>query len=457
MLVMHLNCRDKKFKKSEMVHIKQSDLDHVDARRDISSELMKVFKLYNVSASGSIDHFELLLALKELGITSCLYTTRRILESIDIDQSGAIEFGDFCEFFEKASSEAEVKKLLTDEAVRCLEYKATAESGDPNFARHYKIPVCQKPVSRYAFHNDVISGISWLDNEHFLATSLDGYVSQWRIDDPLTPLHSFKPLGPDSSAPIYSHTASDSKICMGLGNAQGFILLDQDSRQITFQSPPGDIMSVCAPDTNIFVTGSKDGHVSLFDATSTSITPILTRPSQVVQSVCAMSPSQVAVGFHSGYIDIVDIRSRQVVSHFEGCLGKLNAMACLESSSNLFTGGDDFIVRKFDTRMKLDSCEIFLGHSSPITALQIANGDKRLLSGSADGSVRVWDLGGKSAVAGGPLVKFHDTPSPDHSHVAASRSLIGHTQAVKCISVNEFEPNGAILTGSIDTSINCFV
>ena len=428
------------------------------------NELLRVFRLFNMSDTGRIDHFELLLALQELGVTSCLHTTRRILESIDLDKSGAIEFEDFCQFFAKARSEDEVRKLLTEEALRCLQYKENADSGDPNFARQYKIPSCQKPSTRFMFHKETVTGLAWLRLDHFVSTSLDGFIYKWNIHNPSTPNSSWKPLG-EISAPIYSHCVHPKSITshhvLGFGDGHGIALFDTDSGSVKWRSPimHSDIMSVCCPDPNSVVAGTKDGKCVMFDIqASSSETRLFTKEAQVIQCVQPISPTTIAVGFHSGFVHIVDTRNPSAKAYeFEGCLGKLNSITSLNNF--IFTGGDDLIVRKFDIRnLDAHDPEKFLGHSSPITSLHVAKNDQRMYSGSSDGSVRVWELSKPSAPTAPATVKFQDCPGDSSVLISAStRALIGHTQAVKCITVNETEPNGGVLTGSIDTTINYYV
>jgi WD40 repeat protein len=431
-------------------------LNNATRSGDDKDSLLRVFRMFNMSDTGRIDHFELLLALKELGITSCLHTTRRVLDSIDLDKSGAIEFEDFCRFFSRARSEFDVKKLLTQEAVRCLEYKESVESGDPNFSRQYKIPTCQKPAERFIFHKEAVTSVNWIDADTFTSTSLDGFISTWTVHNPSAPLYSFKPFD-NVFAPIYCHSSvSENQLTyniLGLGKSQGIVACESQNRTVVWKSctpVPSDIMTVCTVGECI-VAGTKDGQCTLFNLNSPAASSLSTKQGQVIQSVSPVSPTSVAIGYHSGLVDIVDIRSHSIVSQFEGCLGKLNALTTFNAF--IFTGGDDFIVRKFDLRKVADP-EKFLGHSSGITALKIAHKDQRLLSGSADGSVRVWEL---RKPVNQSAVKFQDTGSDASMLVCAStRALIGHTQAIKCISVNESEPNGKVITGSLDASINYY-
>ena len=76
-------------------------------------ELIRIFKTFDINTSGGIDQNELVVALKELGVTCSLYTTRRILESLGFDASRRMEADEFLLFFEKASDKEQVRQLLS--------------------------------------------------------------------------------------------------------------------------------------------------------------------------------------------------------------------------------------------------------------------------------------------------------------------------------------------------------
>lgn len=58
------------------------------------------------------------------------------------------------------------------------------------------------------------------------------------------------------------------------------------------------------------------------------------------------------------------------------------------------------------------------GHVAAVRSLHLQNG--RLASGSADKSVRVWDM----------------AMTANWSHVACKQTLIGHTNTVRCLQVS---------------------
>jgi WD40 repeat protein len=175
----------------------------------------------------------------------------------------------------------------------------------------------------------------------------------------------------------------------------------------------------------------------------------------VVQSVCVFDSGLVAAGYHSGIVVILAPQG-SLLARFDGCLGKVNCMHA--SGTNLFVGGDDYIVRQFSaisTSANMSPASKFLGHSSPITSLHVSD-DGYLYSGASDGSVRVWDILCRRK-PGSPThsssVKFavDDCPATaPRNHNEAICSLIGHNQSIQSIAVS---PNHYVITGSSDMTI----
>jgi WD40 repeat protein len=464
--LLYLKCHPKNFIDLRMTSLGVEAKENVSKTKHGSEDelLRSVFRMFNVSANGRIDHSELLMALKELGISSCLYTTRRILETIDVDNSGAIEFDDFRQFFHKAKNEDEVKELLSAEVLRCIDYKSKAESGDANFIRSYKLPSTRKPMGRYPHHIDVVTGISVLTLPIFISTSLDGEIGLWDLES-CDLLSSYFPT--ETKLPIYAHCLfgenDQTLIAMGFGNNGGIRIMDINTHMITSQCLNGDTVTCISKyGSHGLIAGTSSGRVSLIKDVydSSSLKPITLHGDShgVVQSVCACESGLVAAGYHSGIVVVVDPRNPvSVVSRFEGCLGKLNCMCSF--GNNLYIGGDDFIIRQFDISQHTNEpIAKFLGHSSPITTLVVDDGEY-LFSGSCDGSVRVWSLSCTKASVHpkSPSVKFQVDQSPPttrpSTHNDALYALIGHNQSIQAISVISEGSRIAVLTGSSDMNI----
>ena len=435
---------------------------YLDSPTKNEQELSRVFKMFNINNSGSIDQGELVVALKELGVSTCLYTARRVLESVDLDKSGFIELHDFCKFFAAASNVEEVKHLLSQEALKYINYKANADSGDPNFSQHYKIPTCFSPESRYTLHLDVVQAVAWLNELDFISGSLDGSVAIWTASKS-EPVRTFKPAG----ASIYSMslTADKRKALVGMAEcAAPLAILDITSASLeqTYEGFDEFPVTCTVTHDHSAISGSTSGRCLLHDiARSAPVTKLL-ESGPIIEAVAfngSMGGSLVAVGHHSGHISLIDTRfgSKNPTFRFEASLGKVSAVE-FRTEHEIISGGDDYLVKVFDTRRLTPlggAIGCFLGHTSAITSLAVA--PNLILSGALDGSVRLWTEPPKHI---GGVVKFQEltiTQTDDMTDTSsAAAALVGHSQSVKAIA---YRTGGAkktaeILTASSDTCIH---
>jgi WD40 repeat protein len=418
-------------------------------------ELMRVFKNFNINQSGAIDHDELVLALQELGVTTCLYTARRLLHAIDLDQSGMIEAHDFCRFFAAASNEEQVKQILSLEALKYINYKTNAQSGDSNFSVRYRIPECHRPESRFIYHMDVVQSVSWLNELDFASGSLDGSICLWEVGNP-KPVHCIRPTG-KSVYSLSSIGSTDKIIASFASSPDALALVDCRTGDLICIYEGHEHTGVTSTDTsgNAIVSGSSSGKCLLHDISNSKPLSLLIHSGPHIESV-AYGKSMIAVCHHSGHVSLLDPRSESKrVNQFEAALGKLTAIR-FRSDYELITGGDDLAIRRFDIRKITPtggSIGSFLGHTSCISSLEI--GGNYVLSGANDGSVRIWSETQAPSIGG---VKFavDETSLHGEDPSEAMCCLVGHNQAVKGISYRNGGAKNSmeILTGSSDTCIN---
>jgi serine/threonine protein kinase/WD40 repeat protein len=131
------------------------------------------------------------------------------------------------------------------------------------------------------------------------------------------------------------------------------------------------------------------------------------------QRVIALSPQGLAMTYSKDghVITITDAQSGTILSSLTGPLAtQVNHGAFSVDGKRFALASDDRTARVFAT---IDATLILTteGHSGSISAVVFTNNDQRLVSGSADGSVRVWDAtqvadvqllhpGGRSAMVG---------------------------------------------------------
>ena len=287
-------------------------------------ELIRIFKTFDINTSGGIDLNELVVALKELGVTCSLYTTRRILESLGFDASRRMEADEFLLFFEKASDKEQVCQLLSQEAQKFVNYKANAESGDPNFSAQYKIPSCLKPDLRFLHHLDVVQSVAWLDDLSFVSGSLDGTIATWSVSDSV-PKSSFKP----TDASIYSLCPVQhqrSKVVAGLGNSPKPLCLVNTSNEcvdLFYSGHEETGVTSTAIHGSQIVSGSTGGRCLLHDTTNSDPISILLECGDLIECV-SFGSRMIAAAHHTGYVSLLDSRSHTLITRFEAALGKLS-------------------------------------------------------------------------------------------------------------------------------------
>ena len=421
------------------------------------SDLRRVFETFDINQNGQVDLPTLVVALKELGVTSCIYTARKLLESLDINLSGHIDFEDFHACFDKAGKIECIKEILSKEALKFVNYKLDAESGDPNFSMKYKIPVCHRPAKRHAYHSDVVQSVHWVGEDRFVSGSLDGRIGVWGKAN--SPERVFNPNGnsvysvsivPNSSMIITSHADSSTPLNL-VDCASGTVVHD-------YKGTNGIAIMSTDVSGEYLAVGSRTGQCSLYTIEREEPVSVIQEKGPMIESVSFnRSHSFLAVGDHLGTVSIFDVRkdAKRSESKFDGSLSRVSCVKWL-SENELVTGGDDYIIRRFDIRKSGEPVGCLLGHSSSITSIgTITDRGHMLLSGAMDGSVRIWNVDlahGKRSTN----VKFHQDEDKDLEEDHAPKcALIGHTQAVKGVSARKGSSGMVeIVTCSSDTTIN---
>ncbi|ETO10827.1 NB-ARC domain-containing protein [Reticulomyxa filosa] len=172
-----------------------------------------------------------------------------------------------------------------------------------------------------------------------------------------------------------------------------------------------DVTSVqFSPDGNRIVSGSWDGTIRLWDAST----------GKLIQSYETIQP-------WSGSSDLSCEKIIQLW-HLREQLGGVYSVQFSPNGKIIVSGSGDKIIRLWDTSSKklIQSLE---GHSKDVTSVQFSPNGSRIVSGSLDNTIRLWD------VSSGKLIQ----------------SLEGHSKGVRSV---QFSPDGnKIVSGSLDNTI----
>ncbi|KAG7357493.1 myosin heavy-chain kinase [Nitzschia inconspicua] len=250
-----------------------------------------------------------------------------------------------------------------------------------------------------------------------------------------------------------------------------------------------------------FLTGSYDGNVRLWNSTSGKCcckytVPFLegglravkvtclaylgeqltssqhTTPSSSLRGITPPDKSQdlFVSGYKSGKIRLWDVLTEVCLAVFEGHIGKIHSLCCLQTANRFASASDDGTVRVWTAETPITSSgtlpvclsasttdseelirpndttigsqthpkqsvettrqsalQTFVGHAGPVLAVASVS-QKVILTGSTDRSARVWNIENGSCL----------------------RIFVGHTEAVTCVAIVD---NVTFLTGSNDCTI----
>ena len=272
---------------------------------------------------------------------------------------------------------------------------------------------------------------------------------------------SYSPLGN-----MVATGASDNKICLW------------DSRtgkEITNIVTQYEVNSIdMSKDGSRIAAGGESGSIAIFDVKSGKEQVAFSRSPFSVNSI-AFSPNDkyIASGHEWGEINIWDAKSgclRTVLR--ESSENSINSIKYFSDGKRIVYGSDDNTVCIWDIISKNEVAKL-RGHREAVTGVAISPNEERVASGSLDKTLRIWDIDRRKEVfvLKGHEYGINDVEYSPNGKIVASGSIDNTIRIWSAISGKEiiqieeytnddiiaFSPDGKkIAAGSIDSMIRVY-
>ncbi|MEQ1714098.1 MAG: WD40 repeat domain-containing protein, partial [Hyphomicrobium sp.] len=240
------------------------------------------------------------------------------------------------------------------------------------------------------------------------------------------------------------------------------------SRTIALDGGPATSMAIIGTRA---LTGHSDGRTLLWDLDRGDKPSVFKRNEADVWSVTfAGEPNRFAVSTHDWKVALWDAGTTSAPLHvFDGHESAAQAVAFSRHRRLLASGSADKTVKLWNLET-LDLERTYRGHSDFVTALAFSPDGKTLASASLDGSIRLWSTssnrlvrkltGHKGRVGSLAFAPSGDTLASagddgtvriwDHKRGRTSRTFIGHAGAVKAVA---YAPDGKRIAAAGDDGI----
>jgi WD40 repeat protein/serine/threonine protein kinase len=271
----------------------------------------------------------------------------------------------------------------------------------------------------FASHRMPVFAAAWHPNGRRIATAgSDGRehsVKVWNTSDGQVQLEFVISVGRDSSSlPFHAVAFSPDDHYLVTGKGEGTVqvwdaetgqkveVLDtqtgQESNTFTAHNRPIRAL-VFSHDGKHFASASGDGVVKLWDGTrlNEKQEPRFTLPARVPGASVNVAFSRdglwLATGGEENTVKIWDVQTGKELRTLRGHSGEVYTLAFSpdEEGRWIATGGEDCAVKVWDSRTGT-LVRNFRGHTGLVSSLAFTPNGSRLVSGSRDKTVKIWDV-----------------------------------------------------------------
>jgi RNA polymerase sigma factor (sigma-70 family) len=290
------------------------------------------------------------------------------------------------------------------------------------------------PAAALKAHPSMISSIAFSPDSKLLASgSLDRTAKLWDVatkkERGILPTSESRPVSALAYAPdgkrvaLATHTNAIELFDSFTGNKTN--VLSGHTDKVTCLA--------YAPDGRTLASGSQDKTVRLWDLATGTVKQVLEKHTGGVRALAySRNGKRLASAGEDGCINVWDPKEGSHRQTYRGHTGPIYAVAFARDSALLASGGvDNAILLWAENADKPGRPE---GHEKPVRALLFA-GDA-LVSGSDDGTVKIWERAAEAGVDGAP---------------AKARTLKGHAGMV--LALAHLDGTDGFVSGGSDGAI----
>ena len=216
---------------------------------------------------------------------------------------------------------------------------------------------------------------------------------------------------------------------------------------------------------NLLASGSRDFTIRLWDLTTNKLVRTLYSHSDWVTSLEMTPYNQLLSASYDRTIKLWDLSSSapdfQCTRTLLGHIGAVRSLR-LVSHDLVASGSDDKSIKIW--RYATGECmKTLLGHTAAVTALEITLSNHQLISGSRDGTIKIWTLHKDNLVASGSCLRTingHDAPVTALQLISQSQLVsASEDQTIKIWELNGKDSNFAtklLASSTHSVYMSCF-
>ncbi|KAG8219107.1 WD40-repeat-containing domain protein [Butyriboletus roseoflavus] len=268
---------------------------------------------------------------------------------------------------------------------------------------------CKEP------HSDEIWDIAWTATDAVLSASADGTVKQWDSSSGQVslarPPHNLAivslSVSPDGHSVLYN--GLDGTTCLWDLTSDSIVGLHESYDRSVEGAEPSWAVSL-NPKGGTYAGTSGSGNVNIYSASPDSFgvrQTVLSSGRNKHGMACKHSPDgkRLALSSETGHIFIFDLESGSLATTYSSHAMAVRSLAWSYDGQLLLTASDDKRLILHDVR-STDSGKpgsgavaTLTGHSSWVLSADISPEGRLAVSGSADKSIKVWDLAARASVS----------------------------------------------------------